>query len=76
MRINRASVREKARSAKATETEAGQSARAVEGNAGPVPFLPSLAELQRWAGLFQKHGLIQFGSPSFCHTATASRSVS
>lgn len=35
----------------------GPAARAVEVNAGPVPFLASLAERQRWTGLFSKHTL-------------------
>ena len=35
----------------------GPAARATEGNAGPVPFLDSLVERQRWAGLLSKHTL-------------------
>jgi hypothetical protein len=31
--------------------------RAVEGNAGPVPFFPSLVEPQGWAGNFPRHPL-------------------
>ena len=35
----------------------GPAAHAAEVNAGPVPFLPSLAERQRWSGFFPRHTL-------------------
>jgi len=39
----------------------GPAARAAKGNAGPVLFLASLVERQRWAGLFSKHTPIAVG---------------
>ncbi len=42
----------------------GPEARAAEGNAGPAPFLASLAERPRWPGLFTRHGLAEEAAES------------